>query len=155
MSNNRFNRDGYLPVSPMRFIDPLSIFDDFRGGITDRFFENAFPGFAAKSDLYRKDGKIFVEAELPGVNPDDVDLHVYSDRITLSAEKKSETNDNSNDKSYFRTERSWGKIERVLSFPVEADPETAKASFKNGVLIVEVAEKSQDKAHKKLTISQD
>ena len=105
--------------------------------------------------MYRKDGKIFVEAELPGINPDNVDLHVYSDRLTLSAEKKSEVKEGGDDKSYFRSERRYGKIERVLSFPVEADPESAKASFKNGVLTVEISEKSQDKAHKKVSITSE
>lgn len=146
-------RDRFFPVT--RFIDPVEMFDSLRGGITDSFFENNFPGFSAKTDLYRKDGKIFVEAELPGVSSEDVDLHVYGDRLTLSAEKKAEIKEGGNDKSYFRTERSWGKVERVISFPVEADPETAKASFKNGVLTVEIAEKTHDKAHKKVAITSE
>ena len=79
----------------------------------------------------------------------------YSDRLTLSAEKKSETKEEDKDKNYFRSERSWGKVERVISFPAEADPESAKANFKNGVLTVEVAEKSQDKAHKKVSITSE
>lgn len=143
-------RDRFYPM--MRMMDPEEIFDSLTRGVPAPFFENHFPGFAAKVDLYRKDGKIFVEAELPGIAPENVDLHVYSDRLTLSAEKKNETKEG-DDKSYFRTERTYGKIERVLSFPVEADPESAKASFKNGVLTVEVAEKSQDKAHKKVNIT--
>lgn len=119
------------------------------------FFGSNFPDFSAKVDVYRKDGKIFAEAELPGINPDDVELHVYADRLTLSAEKKSETKEGEKDKNYFRTERSWGKVERVISFPVEADPESAKAAFKNGVLTIEVNEKSQDKAHKKVSITSE
>ena len=145
-------RDRFYPM--MRMMDPEDIFDSLTRGISAPFFEEHFPGFGARVDLYRKDGKIFVEAELPGINPENVDLHVYSDRLTISAEKKSEAKEG-DDKSYFRTERKWGKIERVLSFPVEADPESAKASFKNGVLTVEVAEKSQDKAHKKVSITSE
>ncbi|MBQ3646615.1 MAG: Hsp20/alpha crystallin family protein [Synergistaceae bacterium] len=147
-------RDKYYPM--MRMMDPENFFDDFARNLATPFFDNNFKGFgfnSASVDLYRKDGKIFVEAELPGINPDNVDLHVYGDRLTLSAEKKSETKDEAKDKSYFRSERSWGKIERVISFPVEADPESAKANFKNGVLTIEVAEKTQDKAHKKVSIT--
>lgn len=144
-------RERFYPA--MRVMDPETIFDSLTGGITAPFFENHFPGLSAKTDLYRKDGKIFVEAELPGIKPENVDLHVYSDRLTLSAEKKSEAKEGSEDKSYFRTERTYGKIERVISFPVEADPESAKAGFKNGVLTVEVDEKRQDKAHKKVDIA--
>ena len=144
-------REKFYPM--MKMMDPEEIFDSFMRGIPAPFFENHFPGFTAKTDLYRKDGKIFVEAELPGISPEKVDLHVYSDRLTISAEKKNETKEGSEDKSYFRTERTYGKIERVISFPVEADPESAKANFKNGVLTVEISEKSQDKAHKKVNIT--
>ncbi len=145
----------YYPM--MRMMDPENFFDSFARDFAVPFFENDFKGFnaSAKIDLYRKDGKIFVEAELPGISPENVDLHVYSDRMTLSAEKKSELKEGGNDKSYFRSERSWGKIERVLSFPVEADPESAKANFKNGVLTIEVNEKAQDKAHKKVSITSE
>ena len=146
-------RESFYPM--MRMMDPESIIDNFTRGFASPFFDDNFSGFGAKVDLYRKDGKIFVEAELPGIDTEDVDLHVYSDRLTLSAEKKAESKEEGKDKSYFRSERRWGKVERVVAFPVEADPETAEASFKNGVLTVSVAEKSQDKAHKKLSIKSE
>ncbi|MDY6400131.1 MAG: Hsp20/alpha crystallin family protein [Synergistales bacterium] len=145
-------RDMFYPVMRKMMEDPMDMFDRLGWGINDAFFEK---GFGAKVDLYRKDGKIFVEAELPGIAPEDVDLHVYSDRLTLSAEKKAEKKEGGDDKNYFRSERSWGKVERTISFPAEADPETAKANFKNGVLTIEVAEKSQDRAHKKVSITSE
>ena len=137
-------RDRFYPM--MRMFDPDEIFNSLTMGLSQPFFEEKFPGFSAKLDVYRKDGKIFVEAELPGINPDEVDLHVYSDRLTLSAEKKAESQEENKEKSYFRSERRYGKIERVVSFPVEADPDSANASFKNGVLTIEVA-------HKKVSIT--
>ena len=146
----------YLPVMFDRFMDPASLFDGMNNlaeHMGAPFFESGLSGLSARVDLYRKDGKLFLEAELPGITPDDVELHVYSDRMTLSAEKNAETKEGGEGKSYFRSERSWGKVERVISFPVEADPDTAKASFKSGVLTIEVAEKSQDKAHKKVSIT--
>ena len=145
----------YYPVIKKMMEDPMDMFDRLGWGITEPFFEKNFGSFGAKVDLYRKEGKIFVEAEIPGIAPENVDLHVYADRLTISAEKKSETKEEEKDKNYFRTERSWGKIERVISFPAEADPESAKAKFKNGVLTIEVAEKSQDKAHKKVSITSE
>ena len=146
-------RKDFYPM--MRMFDPDEVFDSMARGFISPLFDDSFKGFGTKLDVYRKDGKIFVEAELPGIAPEDVDLHVYSDRLTLSAEKKSEAHEGEKDKSYFRTERRWGKVERVVSFPVEADPESADASFKNGVLTVSIAEKSQDKAHKKVSIKSE
>ena len=145
----------YYPAIKKMMEDPMDMFDRLGWGITEPFFEKSFAGFGTKVDLYRKDGKIFVEAELPGISPENVDLHVYSDRLTLSAEKKSEAKEEDKDKNYFRNERSWGKIERVISFPAEADPETAKANFKNGVLTIEVKEKTEDRAHKKVSITSE
>ena len=148
-------RDMFYPAMRKIMEDPMDMFDRIGWGMTEPFFEKNFSSFGAKVDLYRKNGKIFVEAELPGITPENIDLHVYSDRLTLSAEKKSETKEEEKEKNYFRTERSWGKIERVISFPAEADPESTKANFKNGVLTVEVAEKRQDTAHKKVSITSE
>ena len=147
-------RERFYPM--MKMFDPEEIFDNLTRGVSVPFFEEHVTGFGAKLDVYRKDGKIFVEAELPGISSDDVELHVYGDRLTLSAEKKYESTEGKDDgKSYFRSERRWGKVERVVSFPVEADPDTAEASFKNGVLTISVNEKSQDKAHKKVSIKSE
>ena len=147
-------RERFYPM--MRMFDPDDMFDTLARSFSTPFFDEGFKGFGTKLDVYRRDGKIFVEAELPGIAPDDVDLHVYGDRLTISAEKKSESTEGKDDgKSYFKSERRYGKVERVVSFPVEADPESAEASFKNGVLTVSIAEKSEDKAHKKVSIKSE
>ena len=104
-------------------------------------------------DFYRKDGKLFVEAELPGIKPDDVDLHVYPDRLVFSAEKKSENRGDQD--SYIRSERYYGKVERVVVFPVEVNPDAAKAAFKHGVLTVEIAENVKSQDYKKVSISSE
>ena len=109
-------------------------------------------GLNVHVDFYRHDGKLFVEAELPGVRPEDVELNVCADKLTLSAEKSAEKKEGGEDKSYFRSERSYGKVERMISFPVEVDPESARASFRNGVLTVEMTEKSQEKGYRKVKI---
>jgi HSP20 family protein len=104
-------------------------------------------------DFYRKNGKLFVEAELPGIKPDDVDLHVYPDRLAFSAEKKSESREGQN--SYIRSERYYGKVERVVAFPVEVNPDTAKATFKHGALTVEIAENVKPQEYKKISINSE
>ncbi len=103
-----------------------------------------------RGDFYRKDGKVFAEFEIPGVDPAKVDLKVYEDRMTLSAEKSDEKT--VDEEGLFQSERYYGTISRSIQFPVEVDPDTAKASFKNGVLTVEVAEKVQAERMKKVDI---
>lgn len=150
-------RNRYFPVVFERFSDPAASLFQGMQGLAERMgafpFLDADAGLNARVDFYRHDGKLFVEAELPGVRPEDVELHVCADKLTLSAEKSVEKKEGGEDKSYFRSERSYGKVERMISFPVEVDPESAKASFKNGVLTVEMAEKSQEKGYKKVEIA--
>lgn len=149
-------RNRYFPVVFERFSDPTASLFQGMQSLAEQMgmplFDSA-SGLSAKVDFYRHDGKLFVEAELPGVKPEEVELHVCADKLTFSAEKSVEKKEGGEDKNYFRSERSYGKVERMIAFPVEVDPESAKASFKNGVLTVEMAEKSQEKGYKKVAIS--
>ena len=150
-------RNRYFPVVFDRFSDPaVSLFQGMQG-LAERMgalpFLDVEAGLNVHVDFYRHDGKLFVEAELPGVRPEDVELNVCADKLTLSAEKSAEKKEGGEDKSYFRSERSYGKVERMISFPVEVDPESAKASFRNGVLTVEMTEKSQEKGYRKVAVS--
>ena len=143
-------RSRYFPVVFDRFSDPaVSLFQGMQG-LAERMgalpFLDVEAGLNVHVDFYRHDGKLFVEAELPGVRPEEVELNVCAEK---SAEKK----EGGEDKNYFRSERSYGKVERMISFPVEVDPESAKASFKNGVLTVEMTEKSQEKGYRKVAVS--
>ena len=104
-----------------------------------------------RGDFYRKDGKVCVEFELPGIDPSSVELNVYEDRLTLKAEKKDEKTVDEND--YFRSERYYGTVSRSIQFPTDVDPESAEAEFKNGVLSSEIKEKAQTERMKKVEIS--
>ncbi|NLO58901.1 MAG: Hsp20/alpha crystallin family protein [Synergistaceae bacterium] len=141
------------PVSPFSFADRMMrdmmrVFGDFSPemGYVDPEKVPAIP----RGDFYRKDGKIFAEFEIPGIDPSRVELNVFEDRLTLKAEKADEKTVDEND--VFRCERYYGTVSRSIQFPVEVDPDSAKAAFKNGVLTVEVAEKVQAERMKKVTI---
>ncbi len=107
---------------------------------------------APRGDFYRKDGKVYAEFELPGIDPSKVELNVFEDRLTLKAEKSDEKTLSEND--VFRCERYYGTLSRSIQFPAEVDPDSAKAQFKNGVLTVEVAEKVQTEKMKKVSIEE-
>jgi HSP20 family protein len=105
-----------------------------------------------RGDFYRRDGKIYAEFELPGVDPSMVELNVFEDRLTLKAEKKDEKT--LTEKDVFRCERYYGALSRSIQLPAEVDPDSAKAVFKNGVLTVEIAEKVQTEKMKKVAIEE-
>lgn len=101
-------------------------------------------------DFYKRDGVIVAEIELPGIDPDDIDLRVYRDRIVIKALKNQESD---YDEDFFLcSERYFGKMSRVVHFPAEVDPETAKAAFKNGVLRIEVKETGDGEEGKNVKI---
>ena len=132
--------------------DMMRVFDDFNsdmGYFADPSRNMAVP----RGDFYRKDGKIFAEFELPGIDPNKVELNVYADRLELKAEKSDEKQVEEN--NVFRSERYYGTVSRSIQFPVEVDPDSAKASFKNGVLRIEIREKVQTETCRKISIKQD
>jgi len=129
--------------------DMMRVFGDFTSDV-GYSADSEKPLMIPSGDFYRKDGKVFAEFELPGVDPSKVDLNVFEDRLELKAEKCDEKSVEQGD--VMRCERFFGTVSRSYQFPVEVDPDSAKASFKNGVLTVEVAEQVQAEKMKKVAI---
>ena len=87
-------------------------------------------------ELYEKDKKFFIRAELPGLTKKDVKIDVLNDVLTLQGERKYEKEDK--EEGYFRSERFYGNFYREIALPEGAKPDLAKAIFKNGVLEIEL-----------------
>jgi HSP20 family protein len=83
-------------------------------------------------DVAEREKDVRVTAELPGLEEDDVELHVEDNVLTLSGEKRSEIDDN--ERQY--SERYYGRFERRIALPAEVDEDRASATFRNGVLTV-------------------
>lgn len=115
----------------------------------DRLFDNVFSGFGLSSSLLpdwpaatgvlrpqldiEESRKAYtVRVEVPGVDRDDLDISVENGTLTISGEKQQERSDDSG--GFHRVERSYGRFQRVLSLPADADEGGIKARFKNGVL---------------------
>lgn len=77
-----------------------------------------------------------VTAELPGIEPEAVEVSVEGDLLRIAGEKKSEREED--EKGYRISERSFGSFERVVRLPVAAQPEKIKARFRNGVLTITI-----------------
>ena len=75
---------------------------------------------------------LYVRAELPGVNPEEIEISVEGDNLTLRGERRlPEIQAGVN---YHRREREAGRFRRVISLSTKINPEAVDASFKNGVL---------------------
>lgn len=87
------------------------------------------------ADVYRGDGRLVVEVELPGVRPDEVDVRVHEDRVTVRAEVRHE--EGIEEEGYVRAERRYGAVFRSIPLPAPVDPAGARATYRHGVLRVE------------------
>jgi len=91
---------------------------------------------SASIDLYEDGNDIVVTAELPGIDKENIDVHLTEDSLTISGEKKKE--EKLEEKNYYRFERSYGSFSRRIAMPVPIQTDKAKAHFKDGVLEIRV-----------------
>jgi len=83
-------------------------------------------------DISEQDGKLVVEASLPGVKPDDLDISVTDDVLTIKAESKQEKEEDK--ETYHYRERHFGAWQRRVLLPEQIDASKTKADFEDGVL---------------------
>ncbi len=99
----------------------------------------------------RENDKEIIEAELPGIDEQDIEVMVRSGLLSLKGEKKSERDEKKD--TYHLVERSYGSFERSLEPPDSIDEEQIKADFNKGVLRVVVPKRPEAvKSTKKILI---
>jgi HSP20 family protein len=98
-----------------------------------------------------KDG-VLLTAEVPGVEPDDLDISIVGETLTLSGEHAGQ--DLQEGERYHRRERSSGHFDRTLQLPFRIDPEGVEASFNDGVLHITLPRAEEDKP-KKITVKME
>jgi HSP20 family protein len=87
-----------------------------------------------------------VTAELPGVNPDDIDISVVGDTLTVSGCRNPQEYEE--DASYHRRERGCGRFSRSFQLPFQVEANDVGANFENGVLSVDLPRAESDKPKK-------
>lgn len=87
-------------------------------------------------DMFEKDGKLVIKAELPGLEKKDVAVDFKDGILTLKGERRFE--DEVKEENYYRREMSCGSFMRSFSLPADTDPDKISAEFVNGVLTIEV-----------------
>lgn len=94
-------------------------------------------------DIFDKDDAIVIHAELPGVKKEDVAIEVKDNVLTLGGER-SESKEIKEDK-YYRKERTFGSFHRAFSLPAAINPDTIKATFRDGILEIEIPKPEEQK----------
>jgi HSP20 family protein len=93
-------------------------------------------GWCPVVDVHESNDEIMLQAELPGLSSDDVELNIENGVLTISGEKKQEREEGEEGTEYHLVERRYGRFERRFSLPRSVDPEKVKAEFKDGVLAI-------------------
>lgn len=98
--------------------------------------------FAPKTDAVMAKDHYRVSVELPGVAPEDIDVSVHNHTLVIKGVKQSERQEEGD--SYFFSEREYGAFQRSFRLPPDADDAAVNASFRDGVLRVEIAKAGAD-----------
>ena len=145
---------GIVPWRPLRELEGLEHnLEDVFGRLLPREWRRLpleEKGWAPAVDVFEREDKFVVKAELPGMKEDDIDVSVVGDTLTIKGEKKSESEVKEED--YYRSERSYGSFFRSLTLPATIDTRGIEASYEDGVLEVNLPEAHEVKP-KKVTVS--
>lgn len=138
----------------MSFVDPTTL---FRNGIdrvvSDLFEAPAIFGLAPERvfpamNVWEDERNLLVEAELPGLKLDDIEIMVQGDELTLKGERKTEDGDGV---SFHRRERGCGAFQRILRLPTRVEVDKVHASLRDGILTITLP-KAEDVLPRRITV---
>jgi HSP20 family protein len=118
----------------------------------NRLFEDYSPNRMRSAPSYpamnvwTNENGMLVTAEVPGVRPDDIDISVIGETLTLSGVRKPDEVQEEN--RFHRQERGYGKFNRTLQLPFPVAVDQVEAAFKNGVLSIQLPRAEEDKPRK-------
>src|ERR671932_995384 len=118
----------------------------------DRLFEDSFvtPRALGRTgwndlslDVYETDNDVVVKAALPGIKPEDVEITLTGDQLTIRGETREETENK--DKNYLRRESRYGSFARSITLPSGLQGDKAEANFEHGVLTLTIPKSEEVK----------
>lgn len=149
-----------IKKSPDGFIKSVN---DEINTILNRNFDSLFPEFVYNEDykdldklsmpveLHEHDNDYCVQAELPGVKKEDLDIDIDKNHLTINAKKEEETEEK--DAHYKKSEFRYGEFSRTIYFPKDIDVEKTSAKLEHGILKINAPKKEAEKdSIKKLAV---
>jgi len=136
-------------------MNSITRWDPFRGlsALQDemnRLFESKanasgsnLTAWAPVVDVYETENELVIKADLPDLSENDIDLRVENNMLTIRGERKYD--ETVKEDNYLRVERSYGAFSRSFSLPNTVNTEAIQASYKNGVLKVELPKRAETK----------
>ena len=151
------NENQRLPVTqndPVRSL--RSIHDAMDRLFSDRLFSplgrfgldlpDGMGDFTPAVDISETETEVKVRAEVPGIKPDDIDIEVTEDTLSLSG--KAERSLEENQENYYRMERTAGQFSREFTLPSKIDTDSVDAQAKDGIVTITLAKLPSDQKRK-------
>lgn len=133
-------RDFFRQMRPFEFPPPMSM-------------SPAMESFGwPRMDMYEKDGDLVLEAALPGIDKDDISVHLSEESLTIKGSARSEE-EKEEEETYLR-ESFQGTFSRTITLPCEVISDAIKASFKEGILKI-ILPMREPQGRKKIQIEID
>jgi HSP20 family protein len=109
--------------------------------------ESNLTAWAPAVDIYETENELVVKADVPDVNPEDLDIRVENNILTIRGERKFETqgHEKVNENNYLRIERAYGSFSRSFSLASSVNSEAIKADYHNGVLTLSLPKREEAK----------
>jgi HSP20 family protein len=133
--------------------EPLRDFMTLREAM-DRLFEDSFVGRRPREwapalegmlalDMYQTDDATVIKSAVPGVKPEEIDISISGNTLTISGESKEE--EEVKEENYIRRERRYGSFSRSVVLPEGLEADKAEASFEDGVLTLTIPKAPESK----------
>ena len=120
-------------------------FDLFDEMFNDPFFTRKPEVKLMKTDIREKDNAYLVDIDLPGYEKGDIKISVEDGYLTVSAKKESNDEEKDDKGNFIRRERFSGECSRSFYVGEDIEAEDVKASFKNGILTLDIPKKDEEK----------
>lgn len=146
-------RGGLTPWNPFRELEEIR---ERMLDLVDPLFPLSRRKMAAEGgvwappiEVYEEKDKYVIKADLPGLNKEDIDVAVSKNVLTIKGERKAEKE--SQEKDYYYCERYYGNFLRSISLPGSVDANKIVATYKDGILSLELP-KAEEEKEKKIDI---
>lgn len=134
--------------SPLKEIEEIRkemdrLFEEFLSPVRRRRVVSTDGVISPNVDIFERAGEIIIQAEIPGVSKEEIDLTITDDRLIIKGEIKKP--EGVRDEDYILNERSYGTFTRAISLPTDIDKASVKAGLKDGILEIVLKRKAEAK----------